>query len=144
MKQQLLLITALTALLAGCAETQFGLGAGHGIATGALYRSAEEKVIAADKAAAPSATDRRVVATSVITEPKVRATAYDSAYSHALPDANQANSGAFLQNRDVGSGSTYSEFVERWTVQRGADRVNYKVTFRPGTNNRGDIQVVPE
>ena len=143
MKRQLLSLTLWAGLLAGCAENQLGLGAHHGIATGALYRSAEEKVLAADKAAAPDAASRKVVGTEVVTEPKVRATPYDTAYTHALPDANQVNSGAFPANRDVG-GPTYSEFVERWTVLRGADRVNYKVTFRPGPNDRGDIQVVPE
>ncbi len=125
-------------LAAGCASSPLGLGVGSGISSGRLYAAAESKVIAADSAAAPDCKDRKIVNTEVLTAPKVSATPYDQAYTHSLPDSSKATASPSANLRPVET--TYSEFTERWTVNRCGQRVAYKVTFRPG----GEIQVAAD
>lgn len=132
----------LAGLVAGCAHSTLGPGKGHGIATGALYRSAEARVLEADAKAHPDAADREVVDVEVVTPPVVRVTPYDAAYTHALPDVNKPESGAFPVRREMDT--VYSKFVERWTVRHGADRSHYVVTYQPGPRNAAKVDVVPE
>ncbi len=142
MKTPLILALTLAGLMAGCADRSSVFGTGHGIATGSLYRSAEAKVLEADAAAHPEAKDREVIATEVATPPLVSASPYDTAYSHALPDANRGDAGSFPARRDTET--IHSKFVERWTVRRGNERSKYLVTFQPGPRNAAQIQVAAE
>jgi len=130
-------------VVAGCASHSNSgtrpaiIGRGNGLAAGALYRTGETKVLAADAAAAPSCTSRAVTTTEVVRQPAVVATPYDAAYTYALQDVSKGVSG-YPAARTVEV--AYSEFVERWTVNRCGDRVQYLVTFRPD----GTVLVAPE
>jgi hypothetical protein len=139
MNKTLLLLTLLTGLLAGCAGSTSTTGRGHGLSAGALYRKAESMVLAADTAAVPGASQRVIEDTEVITPPTVVATPSDTPAPPTVNQANQSSVSPFAGSQ-ITNRSTYSEFVERWTVRRGSDLARYRVTFRPG----GDIQVAPE
>lgn len=128
----------ITLLLTGCSSSRLGLGVGSGLSTGRLFAAGEAKVLEADRAAAPDCKDRQVTNTEVVTPPKVSATPYDQAYTHQLPDSSKATDSptAALRRPET----TYSEFVERWTVSRCGQRATYLVTFRPG----GEITVTAD
>lgn len=124
------------ALLTGCGTTF--LGRGQGLATGERFRAAEALVLKADADAAPGCNRRSVTYTEVVSDPRVAVTPYDQVYTHSLPDASRPTQspGVFASGRQT----TYSEFTERWTVDRCGGRVHYLVTFRPS----GEIKIVPE
>ncbi len=140
--QRLSLVSAALLLAAGCASSNNSskpsvVGRGNGLATGALYRTAETKVLSADAAAASNCQSRSVVDTEVVKRPAVVATPYNPGATYAMPDAYKSVSGyPATQSVEV----AYSEFVERWTLNRCGERVRYLVTFRPD----GTVLVVPE
>jgi len=140
--QRVSLISAALLLLAGCASSNHSsrpsmVGRGNGLATGALYRTAETKVLSADAAAASACQTRSVVDTEVVTRPAVVATPYNPGATYAMPDASRNASGyPAAQSVEV----AYSEFVERWTLNRCGEQVRYLVTFRPD----GTVLVAPE
>jgi hypothetical protein len=131
-----LCVTLALVVLTGCGTTF--LGKGQGLATGERFRAAEELVLKADADAAPGCNRRSVTYTEVVSDPRVAVTPYDQVYTHSLPDASRPTQspGVFASGRQT----TYSEFTERWTVDRCGGRVHYLVTFRPD----GKIKVVPE
>ena len=137
MKLQLLLAMSLVGLLAGCAEHRDGL------ATGSQYNSARDKVLAADKAAAPMATDRQIVETKMITGPRVEVKPMDFAMSTRPTSAFQVYTDPFPTRPEITT-TTYSEYVERWTVRRGNETAYYRVVYRPGQDNMGEIEVFPD
>lgn len=135
--QRLSLISAAFLLLAGCASSSAVVGRGNGLASGALYRTAESKVMAADAAAASACQTRSVANTEVVKPPAVVATPYNAGATFAMPDASKSVSGyPATQSVEV----AYSEFVERWTLNRCGEQVRYLVTFRPD----GTVLVAPE
>jgi hypothetical protein len=131
-----LALALLAALAAGCATSQGTLSSGP------AYVSARDAVLAADTAAAPDCATRRLARTETVEKPRVSVNAYDAAYTDSLPSAGQAPSYAFGSTPK--SGRRYSQFVERWTVERCGQSVPYLVTFKPDEAGGYDVAVAAE
>ncbi len=123
--------------LAGC-EAGSRVLLGGSLAKGRLYRAAEERVLALDKAAAPECEARMVASVRLVERPASAATDYDRMYSVGLPDVSR---GLQTPATSASPASTVSDgFTERWTVDRCGKRFSYRVTF-----SAGDLfEVTPE
>lgn len=132
---------AASLLVAGCASwSPLGLGVGTGLSSGELFRRAQARVLAADQAAAPDCTERRVLRTEVVEGSRAGETAYDALYLHGLP----GNDPRVMPAPSAARTLEQARWVERWVVDRCGRGMRYRVTFAPGKAREREIEVVPE
>lgn len=126
---------ASTAMLgfAGCTSTPVEELVGKAaIANGALFRQAESVVLVQDREAAPDCKQRKIIHRVLVQAPEVVATAHGSYES--VPFTGSGTPSSYV----IPSGTRYSKFVERWTIDRCDAEVNYLVTYTPeGPNGPG-------
>lgn len=125
----------------GCHSPGFlDLGGRAGLATGALYRHAESIVMARDRDAAPQCRNRSVRDTRLIEAPEAVADPHGGRDSVSFSGSGTPSSYVIPAER------RYSQFVERWVIQRCDTEVVYRVTFTPGasgTDITAELETTP-
>ena len=128
-------------LLAGCSAPEIlNLGGRTALATGALYRQAESIVMARDRDAAPQCKTRLVRGTRLLEAPEAIADPRGGSESVSFSGSGTPSSYVIPSER------RYSQFVERWVVQRCDAEVVYRVTFTPsasGTDISAELETTP-
>ncbi|HTI68912.1 MAG TPA: hypothetical protein VMF06_03035 [Candidatus Limnocylindria bacterium] len=114
--------------MTGCrnSPSQSFLQAGKApLAEGALYRQAETVVLDTDREKARECTTRRVIKTELFKAPEI------TAASHATVGVGSMSGMGTPDSYYLSPDQRYSEFVEKWTLDRCGQEVTYLVTFTP-------------
>lgn len=115
--------------LAGCSAPEIlNLGGRTALATGALYRQAESIVMARDREAAPQCKTRSVLTTRLLEAPEAIADPRGGSESVSFSGSGTPSSYVIPSER------RYSQFVERWVLQRCDAEVVYRVTYTPSAS----------
>ena len=126
---------------AGCSAPEIlNLGGRTALATGALYRQAESIVIARDREAAPQCKTRIVLGTRLLEAPEAVADPRGGSESVSFSGSGTPSSYAVPSER------RYSQFVERWVLQRCDTEVVYRVIYTPsasGTDVSAELETTP-
>ncbi len=127
--------------LAGCSAPEIlNLGGRTALATGSLYRQAESIVMARDREAAPQCKTRMVMGTRLLEAPEAIADPRGGSESVSFSGSGTPSSYVIPSER------RYSQFVERWVLQRCDTEVVYRVTFTPsasGTDVSAELETTP-
>lgn len=127
--------------LAGCSAPEIlNLGGRTALATGSLYRQAESIVMARDREAAPQCKTRMVMGTRLLEAPEAIADPRGGSESVSFSGSGTPSSYVIPSER------RYSQFVERWVLQRCDAEVVYRVTFTPsasGTDVSAELETTP-
>ena len=127
--------------LAGCSAPEIlNLSGRTALATGALYRQAESIVMARDREAAPQCKTRSVLTTRLLEAPEAIADPRGGSESISFSGSGTPSSYVIPSER------RYSQFVERWVLQRCDAEVVYRVTFTPsasGTDVSAELETTP-
>lgn len=125
----------------GCSAPEIlNLGGRTALATGSLYRQAESIVMARDREAAPQCKTRMVRGTRLLEAPEAIADPRGGSESVSFSGSGTPSSYVIPSER------RYSQFVERWVVQRCDAEVVYRVTFTPsasGTDVSAELETTP-
>ena len=129
----------LPVILAGCASSgpEELWSSKSPIAHGALYRQAETVVFSVDSEKAPDCTKRSVVKAELFKAPEYVADARGRA------DVSFSGSGV-PDSYAVPIDRRYSEFIEKWTINRCGSNIDYMVTFTPDHGFEGGTTVKAE
>ncbi len=127
--------------LAGCSAPEIlNLGGRTALATGSLYRQAESIVMARDRETAPQCKTRMVMGTRLLEAPEAIADPRGGSESVSFSGSGTPSSYVIPSER------RYSQFVERWVLQRCDAEVVYRVTFTPsasGTDVSAELETTP-
>jgi hypothetical protein len=132
-----LLGVAITLLLFGCSTPeQSSVSGKRPIAHGALYRQAEQAVISKDRELAADCQARSVAKREMFRAPLAMVT--------ARATAPEPITGMYTPAPSVPAPveTQYSEFVEKWTVNRCGQEIAYLVTFTPAMSGGSTVVVV--
>jgi len=134
-------LTLMGLFLAGCSAPEIlNLGGRTALATGSLYRQAESIVMARDREAAPQCKTRMVMGTRLLEAPEAIADPRGGSESVSFSGSGTPSSYVIPSER------RYSQFVERWVLQRCDAEVVYRVTFTPsasGTDVSAELETTP-